>query len=74
MLLNVKAHISDLSGMMGAGGGASPGPPGTGINLAALQSMLGGMGGGMPLIQPVANPEEAFASQLVQLQVQLSAQ
>ena len=38
-----------------------------GLDMQALQNMLGGMGGGMPAVQPVANPEEAFASQLTQL-------
>ena len=57
-----------LSGMMG-GAGAPPGGNG-GMDLQALQSMLGGFGMGTPAIQPVANPEEAYASQLTQLQVE----
>ena len=56
---------SALSGMLGGGAGAGGGMGG--LDMQALQNMLGGMGGGMPAVQPVANPEEAYASQLTQL-------
>ena len=63
--------MNALSGMMGAGGGNNPGAGN--VDLNAMRNLLGGMGGGMQPVQPVANPEEAYASQLTQLQVNLAA-
>jgi ubiquilin len=54
-----------LAGLGGSAGGAPP-------DLSSLLSILGGAGGGgfggVPAPAPVANPEEAYASQLQQLQ------
>jgi len=62
-------------GAMGAGGGAAAGGAGN-PGLAGLQQLLGGMGaggmgmgmGGFGVPPPVANPEEAYADQLTQLE------
>ncbi|KAL4423598.1 hypothetical protein ABPG77_004638 [Micractinium sp. CCAP 211/92] len=57
------------SGGAGAGGGA--GAPGAGLDFGALMGMLGGGAGGMGGFgapPPPANPEQAYAAQLQQLQ------
>ena len=53
-----NADLTSLLQMLGGGGGDAAGLGG-----------LGGFGG----IAPVANPEEAFAAQLTQLQVKLQS-
>lgn len=63
--------LSALASMFGGGAGGGGAGAG-GFDRGALQSLLAGMGGGAGAgmgIPPVQNPEVAFASQLVQLQV-----
>lgn len=62
--------LSALSSLMSGGAGAAPNRGNNGpLDWQALQGMLGGMGNPLPAHQPVANPEETYASQLTQLQV-----
>ena len=75
--MRVRQAMQQLQGTGAAGlfgglpaGGAPPGgAPGAGTpDLAGLMGMLNTGGfGGMPAAPPVANPEEAYATQIQQL-------